>query len=108
MRRKLPGVKLRLSSKPEAELQLPWPTRSLCSRVHVRRSSPWTARFEAGSAQQSDALAADPRPPGAKALVGIVGVLRIRVGAYRVLYEVQDDHLVVLVIDVGHRREIYR
>jgi mRNA interferase RelE/StbE len=38
----------------------------------------------------------------------MVGVLRIRVGAYRVLYEVQDDRLVVLVIDVGHRREIYR
>lgn len=55
-----------------------------------------------------DALANDPRPPGAKALVGMVGVLRIRVGAYRVLYEVQDDRLVVLVIDVGHRREIYR
>jgi mRNA interferase RelE/StbE len=55
-----------------------------------------------------DALTNDPRPPGAKALVGMVGVLRIRVGAYRVLYEVQDDQLVVLVIDVGHRREIYR
>jgi len=55
-----------------------------------------------------DALANDPRPPGSKALVGMMGVLRIRVGAYRVLYEVQDDRLVVLVIDVGHRREIYR
>ncbi len=55
-----------------------------------------------------DALAADPRPPGAKALVGMVGALRVRVGAYRVVYEVQDDRLVVLVIDVGHRREIYR
>ena len=53
-----------------------------------------------------DALAA--RPPGAKALVGMVGALRVRVGAYRVVYEVQDDRLVVLVIDVGHRREIYR
>ena len=55
-----------------------------------------------------DALAADPRPPGAKALVGMAGALRVRVGAYRVVYEVQDDRLVVLVIDVGHRREIYR
>jgi mRNA interferase RelE/StbE len=55
-----------------------------------------------------DALATDPRPPGAKALVGMVSTLRIRVGAYRVIYQVQDDRLVVLVIDVGHRREIYR
>ena len=37
------------------------------------------------------------------------GVLRIRVaGDYRVLYEVHDDRLVVLVADVGHRKEIYR
>ena len=55
-----------------------------------------------------DALASDPRPPGAKALTGMTSVLRIRVGDYRILYEVQDDRLVVLVIDVGHRREIYR
>jgi mRNA interferase RelE/StbE len=49
-----------------------------------------------------------PRPPGAKALTGMTSVLRIRVGDYRILYEVQDDRLMVLVIDVGHRREIYR
>jgi len=56
-----------------------------------------------------DALAADPRPAGVKALRGMPGVLRIRVsGDYRVLYEVHDDRLVVLVADVGHRREIYR
>ena len=42
-----------------------------------------------------DALANDPRPPGAITLVGMVGVLRSRVGAYRVLYEVQrvSSHL---------------
>jgi mRNA interferase RelE/StbE len=55
-----------------------------------------------------DALATDPRPQGAKALTGMTGVLRVRVGDYRIVYEVQDDQLVVLVIDVGHRREIYR
>jgi mRNA interferase RelE/StbE len=36
------------------------------------------------------------------------GVLRVRVGDYRILYDVRDDELVILVIDVGHRREIYR
>ncbi len=55
-----------------------------------------------------DGLAAQPRPPGAKALAGTTGVVRIRVGDYRILYEVHDDQLVVLVIDVGHRRDIYR
>ncbi|WP_462330376.1 type II toxin-antitoxin system RelE family toxin [Thiohalocapsa halophila] len=33
---------------------------------------------------------------------------RMRVGDYRVLYEIEDQQLVVLVVDVGHRREIYR
>jgi mRNA interferase RelE/StbE len=55
-----------------------------------------------------DALAADPRPPGAKTLVGMSGVLRVRVGDYRILYELQDDELRILVIDLGHRRQIYR
>ena len=51
-------------------------------------------------------LAAEPRPAGAVALAGRSGVLRIRAGDYRILYEVRDDRLVVLVISVGHRREI--
>jgi mRNA interferase RelE/StbE len=55
-----------------------------------------------------DTLAADPRPPGVKALTGMTGVLRVRVGDYRILYEVHDDRLAVLVIDIGHRRQIYR
>ena len=53
-------------------------------------------------------LASQPRPSGAVALAGRPGVLRIRAGDYRILYEIRDDHLAVLVIDVGHRREIYR
>ena len=36
------------------------------------------------------------------------GLRRIRVGAYRVVYEVQNQQLVVLVIRIGHRREVYR
>jgi mRNA interferase RelE/StbE len=55
-----------------------------------------------------DKLAADPRPRGTKPLTGEPGVLRIRVGDYRVLYEIHDDRVLVEVIDVGHRREIYR
>lgn len=55
-----------------------------------------------------DKLGADPRPPGAKALQGQPGLLRIRVGDYRVVYEVRDRVRVVLVIRIGHRSEVYR
>ena len=55
-----------------------------------------------------DALGAQPRPPGVIALQGLRGAYRIGVGDYRVIYTVDDGWLVVLVIDLGHRREIYR
>jgi len=54
------------------------------------------------------ALAADPRPPGCKKLAGSTDYFRIRVGDYRVLYEVRDRDILVLVIKIGHRREVYR
>lgn len=50
----------------------------------------------------------NPRPPAAKQLVGGSGVYRIRTGDYRIIYEVNDGALVILVLRVGHRREIYR
>lgn len=52
-------------------------------------------------------LAQEPRPPGAKKLTAR-NAYRVRVGEYRVLYEIDGDRLVVLVVDIGHRREIYR
>jgi mRNA interferase RelE/StbE len=55
-----------------------------------------------------DALASDPRPAGCRKLVGAERVYRVRVGDYRVIYEVYDDKLLVLVINLGHRREVYR
>jgi mRNA interferase RelE/StbE len=55
-----------------------------------------------------DALATDPRPAKAKRLVASEELYRIRVGAYRIVYTVEDDVLVVLVIKIGHRRDVYR
>jgi mRNA interferase RelE/StbE len=55
-----------------------------------------------------DALADDPRHQGVKRLVGGWNEYRIRVGDYRVLYEIEDQTLVVLVVYIGHRREVYR
>ena len=61
-------------------------------------------------ARAIDQLAASPRPRGAKLLadVGPPRIFRIRVGDYRILYELRDDQLVVVVIAVGHRSEVYR
>ncbi|WP_426521169.1 type II toxin-antitoxin system RelE family toxin [Diaminobutyricibacter sp. McL0618] len=50
----------------------------------------------------------EPRPPTAKALTGHPGYLRVRVGDHRIVYVVEGDRLLVLVLTVGHRREIYR
>jgi mRNA interferase RelE/StbE len=55
-------------------------------------------------------LETDPRPRGAIRLAGYAQerLWRIRVGDYRVLYEIRDEVLLVLVVRVGHRREVYR
>jgi len=52
-------------------------------------------------------LALNPRPPAARALRGRPG-LRVRVGDYRIVYTVEDDVLLVVVVAIGHRREVYR
>jgi len=52
-------------------------------------------------------LADQPRPSGATKLVGGEGEWRVRTGDYRIVYEVHDNVLLVLVVAVGHRREIY-
>ena len=52
-------------------------------------------------------LAVEPRPSGAKKLVGGDGDWRVRTGDYRIVYEIHDSVLLVLVVAVGHRREIY-
>ncbi|MFZ1308326.1 MAG: type II toxin-antitoxin system RelE/ParE family toxin [Candidatus Microthrix subdominans] len=53
-------------------------------------------------------LAGEPRPPGCVAMSGEASVYRVRVGSYRIVYEVVDRRLVVLVVRVGHRRDVYR
>ena len=52
-------------------------------------------------------LAVEPRPSGAKKLAGGDGEWRARTGDYRIVYEIHDSVLLVLVVAVGHRREIY-
>lgn len=52
-------------------------------------------------------LTTDPRPSGAKKLADSQ-YYRIRVGDYKVIYDIHDEKLTILVVEVGHRREIYR
>jgi mRNA interferase RelE/StbE len=55
-----------------------------------------------------DSLANTPRPHGSEKLSGTEPLYRIRVGDYRIVYAVEDERLLVLVVKVGHRREVYR
>jgi mRNA interferase RelE/StbE len=52
-------------------------------------------------------LPGDPRPPGCRKLKGHEG-WRIRIGDYRVIYEIDDSQKTITVLVIGHRREIYR
>ena len=53
-------------------------------------------------------LAEDPFPQGARKLTGYDDVYRVRVGRYRILYSVSRRRLVIVILKVGHRRDIYR
>ena len=55
-----------------------------------------------------ESLSENPRSFGAKKLRGAEDLFRVREGNYRIIYQIQDEMLLVLVVKVGHRREIYR
>jgi mRNA interferase RelE/StbE len=59
-------------------------------------------------AKAIDALADDPRPPGVRKLTNTRDAYRLRVGDYRIVYEIADNVLTVYVIRIGHRKDIYR
>jgi mRNA interferase RelE/StbE len=56
-----------------------------------------------------ESLADNPRPDGCKKLKGEDSLYRIRVAkTYRIIYEIKDQKLIITVVKVGHRREVYR
>lgn len=57
--------------------------------------------------ERISALADDPRPPGCEKLSGFERY-RLRQGVYRIVYEIEDGRLVVLIVKVAHRRDVYR
>jgi mRNA interferase RelE/StbE len=86
-------------------------------------SSRYTVEFERSAKKEFDrldgpirarvlrkvaALEDDPRPPGVTRLVGAADLWRIKVGDYRVVYAIEDDRLVVIVVRVAGRGKVYR
>jgi mRNA interferase RelE/StbE len=55
-----------------------------------------------------EGLRNDPRPKGVVKLAGDENLWKIRIGVYRVVYEIHDDQLTVLVLRVAHRKDVYR
>jgi mRNA interferase RelE/StbE len=66
------------------------------------------AEFQRRLSPHIDALAADPRPRVVVKLSGSSDIYRIRIGDYRIVYEIQDVGLVVLLLKIGNRRDVYR
>ena len=69
----------------------------------LRKLDPQVARRVRGAIEL---LAVDPRPPASRPLRGRDGY-RVRVGDYRILYTVRDDVLLVVLLRLGHRRDVY-
>lgn len=55
-----------------------------------------------------DALAENPRPAASRKLAGAEDLYRLRVGDYRIVYQIRNQVLLVLVVRIAHRREAYR
>jgi mRNA interferase RelE/StbE len=70
------------------------------------------ARLPKGDQKRADArikeLRENPRPSGCVKLSGHQNLWRIRVGDYRIVYEIRDQQLIILIISIAHRREVYR
>lgn len=58
--------------------------------------------------KQIQGLAKNPQPIGAEKLKGTTNVYRLRQGQYRIVYSIEKNKLVVLIIRVGHRKDVYR
>jgi len=78
------------------------------SRKAERQFKALTNQIQKRLKPKIDALAQKPRPRGVKKLEGEDELYRVRVGDYRVIYQVRDNVLIVLVVSLGDRKEIYK
>ena len=66
------------------------------------------ARFQKQIALRIEKLISDPRPVDSKKIQGDVNLYRIRSGNYRILYRIFDGRVLVLIFDIGHRKDVYK
>lgn len=89
---------------------------SLPSRAYRVVFAPATERqlrkFSPGVRQRivrvAERLGSNPRPPGMVKLAGADELYRVRAGDYRIIYQIADDELIVLIVRVAHRKDAYR
>jgi mRNA interferase RelE/StbE len=74
----------------------------------VKQLADLDRKARARVAAKIDALSLDPRPQGVEKLEGADNQYRVRVGHYRIIDSIEDKRLVVLVLRIGHRRDVYR
>ena len=82
-------------------------------QVLLKPSADRALKRLSGSDQQRIAkklvqLSANPRPYGIEKLAGGTDEYRVRVGNYRIVYAIEDDRLIVLVLRIAHRKDVYR
>jgi mRNA interferase RelE/StbE len=65
-------------------------------------------KFRRAAVDRIPALAGDPRPPGSERLAGAKNQYRVRQGIRRLVYEIRDDGLIVVVVKVDHRRDVHK
>ncbi len=85
---------------------MPYEVRLKPSAERAFRKLPAEIRSRIGS--RLDSLASSPRPSGCEKLGGVDNLYRVRVGDYRIVYQVSDEVLLVLVVTIGHRGDVYR
>ncbi|MCP4757528.1 MAG: type II toxin-antitoxin system RelE/ParE family toxin [Proteobacteria bacterium] len=78
-------------------------------RNAVKQLAKLARRIQVKIREQVNKLERDPRPAGVKKLSSDDSIYRIKVSKeYRIVYQIRDDRLIVLVIKIGHRKDIYR
>ena len=67
-----------------------------------------TAKLQDQIWEAMESLSLNPRPHGYKRLVSRLGCYRVRIGDYRIVYSINDKIINVLILKIGHRRDVYR
>lgn len=78
------------------------------SRVAEKQLATFPKHIANNIVAKIDALATDPYPPGSLKLEGSDKEYRIRSGDYRIIYRVENEKLIIEVIRIGHRRDVYK